>query len=84
MSKLLRAAIAAKNDGYTHMYSIVKSVFATVYCHVVPIDAIIEAKQWLPASRHGFGKWHGRVGVTSKNLPTMSINKSVAIKKYIK
>lgn len=85
-TKLLKAAKAAKTDGYTHLTSVVKQVFRTTYYHVVSIDEIINNGGRWPAAQSGSfpGKggssWHGPCGTNT--VPEKSINKSAAIRRY--
>lgn len=79
--KIIIAAKAAKAAGYEYMTSVVKSHMNSTYYHYVPIDRVIAAGRWIPAVFNDFG-WHGRVGVTARNVPKRSINKSEAIRKY--
>ena len=82
MKKIQRAAIAAKKEGYTHVYSIVKSVYHTEYLHFNNIDDVIK-NGWIPAPKIHMRKWHGRYGVTYNNAPSgQHINKSDMLKKY--
>jgi hypothetical protein len=60
-SKIQRAAIESKKQGYEYMSSVVKSVFNTTYYNVNKIDDVIE-NGWTPAQRGQFGNWHGRIG----------------------
>ena len=78
--KIIKAAKAAKAAGYTHMTSVVRSKFNTVYHNVNEIDSVIE-NGWMAAPRHYQG-W--RMGVTSNNVPDHSINKSKAIRMFCK
>ncbi len=81
-NKIVKAAKAAKADGFEHMSSVVKSVYTTTYYHVVAIDDVISKGKWISCPKKtGFG-WHGPVGVT--NLPDKCIGKSIAIKRYCK
>lgn len=82
-SKIVQAAIKAREDGYKYMASVVKSVYSTTYYHVVPIDEIIAAGRWIKATviQHPRG-WHGRVGIPY--LPPDTIRKDEAIRKYCK
>jgi hypothetical protein len=77
--KIIKAAKAAKTDGYTYMTSVVKSVYTTEYHNVNKIDDVIKAGKWIPAETYN-GKWHGPIGVS--DTPDHSINKSIAIKQY--
>lgn len=81
MKKLIEAAHQAQKEGYTHMYSVVKTVYTTTYVHCNSITDIIAANCWIPAPNRSFG-WHGPIGVTFKNRPANSINKTDAIKSY--
>lgn len=76
--KTIRAAKAAKQDGYVFMTSVVRSKYTTTYHNVNAIDDVIE-HGWTPAPRH----YHGwRIGITTAQLPDKCINKSDAIAKY--
>lgn len=80
--KVVKAAKAAKADGFEYMSSVVKSVYATTYFNVVAIDDVIYNGKWIACQKKtGFG-WHGPVGVT--NLPDKCIGKSIAIDRYCK
>ena len=86
MTKIKQAAIAAKEDGYRFMYSVVKQVYNTPYYHVVPIDDVITTGKWPAATRGRFptadgqGSWYGPAG--TRDLPCNAINKSFAISRY--
>jgi len=80
MKKITKAAKSAKKDGYKYMTSVVGNKFNTVYHHVIKIDDVIK-NGWSPAPYH-YNGW--KIGVTTANLPGMSINKSLAISKYCK
>lgn len=68
-SKVVERAIELKAMGYTHMASIVKSVFNTSYYHVVKIDDVIEAGKWIPSGMVQFESGaHGRVGTNGKHI----------------
>jgi hypothetical protein len=83
MNKTLKAAIAAKKDGYKYMTSLVKSKFNTRYHHIVRIDDVIESEKWIPAPHVQFSSGaHGPAG--SSTVPPKSINKGEAIIKYCK
>ena len=77
-SKILSAAIMAKENGYKFMASVVKSHFTTTYYHVVSIDAIIKTGKWIPAN---FGQTesgaHCRLG--QSQLPDKTILRTTAI-----
>lgn len=82
--KINDAAKQAKKDGYTHVYSVVKSVYNTVYVHVNSVDSVIR-NGWIPCPKGHYGNWHGRIGITFNqmlNSTKKSINKSDMIKKY--
>lgn len=66
-SKIQKAAINLKKAGYTHIYSIVKSVYNTTYVHVNEIDDVIKNGWTRAPKRAGFG-WHGPVGVTYSEM----------------
>ena len=83
MSKIIAAAKAAKAAGFIFMSSVVKSKFATTYHHVVKIDDVIAAGAWIPANFVQFESGaRGRFGIST--LPTKSINKSEAIRRFCK
>lgn len=67
-NKMVQAARLAKTLGYTHIASVVKSVFSTTYHHVLSCDEIIEDGRWTGAQRAQFGKWHGPLGVNVNNV----------------
>jgi hypothetical protein len=77
-SKIQKAARIAKGMGYTHIYSIVKSVYVTTYVHVNDIDHVID-HGWTPAPNSG-AAWHGRLGIPIKELPEKSISRQAAFK----
>lgn len=81
-SKVVRAAIAAKRDGYEYMTSIVKQHMSTTYHNVQLIEDIISAGGWIPCRQGWVGNWYGPKGVSTANLPEKSINKSFAIRRY--
>ena len=73
---IVKAAKKAKELGFTHMSSVVKSVYATTYYHVNLIDDIIEKGYWEPAPKVSF-RWHGRRGQTA--LPDKTISRQGAL-----
>ena len=79
-SKIIKAAKAAKNDGFVYMSSVVKSVFNTTYYHINKIDDVIAAGKWIPCPKGQCGNWHGRIG--TNHFPEKCINKSNATYKY--
>jgi hypothetical protein len=80
---VLRAALGARDDGYTHMFSIVKQFKSTTYCHCVAVGSIIAAGKWGRAPRTQFKNGsHGPYGIPHRLLPAGAINKLAAIKKY--
>lgn len=80
-SKIIKAAEAAKKDGYEFLTSVVKSHFATTYHHVVRINDVLAAGKWIPAGGVQFASGaRGAFGVSS--VPAKSINKTSAILKY--
>ena len=80
-SKIIRAAKAAKADGYKYMSSVVKSCYNTIYHHVVEIDSVIAAGKWIPAYQ-GQLESGARCRIGQIHEPKNCINKSVAINKY--
>ncbi len=83
-NKIVKAAKAAKADGYEYMTSVVKSVYTTTYYNVVAIDDVISNGKWIACQKKtGFG-WHGPVGVRLSDLPDKCIGKSIAIERYCK
>jgi hypothetical protein len=50
MNKTVQRAQELKAEGKIYMASVVKSVYDTVYYHVVPIDRVIVAGKWIPAN----------------------------------
>lgn len=57
-----RVAEYAKEQGYTHIGSVVKSHYQTVYYHILTVDEVIESGwQGAPINTHN---WRGRVGET--------------------
>lgn len=60
--KIVEQAKRAKAAGYVYMASIVKSVYATTYYHVVKIDDVLAAGKWIPAQKVSMMPWHGRIG----------------------
>lgn len=69
MSKILEKAIKAKEQGYTHMASIVKNVYSTNYYNVVLIDDIIRLGMWIPANYVQFSSGaRGRIGINGNNI----------------
>lgn len=72
-SKVVLKAIEMQDKGYTHMASIVKSVFKSKYYHVVKISNIINAGKWIPANKQAYtfknGNYkHIRIGTNGKNI----------------
>ena len=83
-NKIVKAAKAAKADGFEYMTSVVKSVYATTYYNVVAIDAVISGGKWIACQKKtGFG-WHGPIGVTAYDLPDKCIGKAIALDRYCK
>lgn len=75
--KIKRAARLARERGYTHLASVVKSVFDTTYYNVVSIEYILE-HGWRSAPINSY-PWYGRVGVTWANVPDGTLRRDVAI-----
>ena len=46
MNKLQIQVMKAKEAGFTHVASVVKSVFKTTYYHVVLVETLIESGKW--------------------------------------
>ena len=83
-NKIVKAAKAAKADGYEYMSSVVKSVYATTYYNVVAIDYVISKGRWIACQKKtGFG-WHGPIGVRFADLPNKCISKAFALVRYCK
>lgn len=72
MKKITQQAIAAKACGYTHIASIIKSVYTTNYYNVQAIDDVIDNDGWIGAVR-GAGKYCRGVGVTINNFPANAV-----------
>lgn len=81
-SKIIKAAIAAKKDGFVYMSSVVKSHFSTIYHNVNLIDDVILNGKWIACVKGSYNGWHGPIGISK--LPEKCINKSEAINKYCK
>lgn len=80
--KVVKAAKAAKADGFEYMSSVIKSVYATTYFNVVAIDDVISKGKWIACQKKtGFG-WHGPICVTASNLPDKCIGKAIALDRY--
>lgn len=60
-SKIQKAAILAKKQGYAHIYSVVKTHFSTTYCHVNDVDYVI-INGWRPAPY--LGNFNCKAGIT--------------------
>ncbi len=67
-NKMVQAARLAKTLGYTHIASVVKSVFSTTYHHVLSCDEIIADGRWTGAQRGQFGDWYGPIGVNGNSV----------------
>jgi len=67
--KIVLAAKIARNNGYTHIASMVKQFKSTYYYHLVSCDKIISNKDWIPAPKkyNGFG-WIGRIGTIGTKI----------------
>jgi len=65
--KIVLAAKIAKNYGYTHIASVVKSFRASTYYHIVSCDSIISNKNWIPAPKNYYG-WIGRIGTIGTKI----------------
>ena len=76
MKKIVKQAMEAQKQGYTHIASIVKQCYHTKYYHVVAIADVIEKGDWVPAPRTSGMPWHGRIGVAGSK-----VNWSVTVKK---
>lgn len=67
--KIVLKAEELKKQGYTHMASIVKSVYFTKYFHVVKINDVLEAGKWIPAEHVQFYSGaHGRSGTAENKI----------------
>lgn len=83
-NKIVKAAKAAKADGFEYMTSVVKSVYSTIYFNVVAIDDVISKGKWIACQKKtGFG-WHGPIGVSASELPDKCIGKAIALDRYCK
>ena len=75
MNKLQIQARKAKSAGFTHVASVVKSVFRTTYYHVVDIDDVINSGKWPAAPVVTFASGaRGRAGVMA--LPANTLLRS--------
>ena len=69
MNKTVQRAIELKGEGKKYMASVVKSVYNTVYYHVVPIDDVIKAGKWIPANTVTFESGAvGRAGISGTQI----------------
>ncbi len=75
--KVLKAAKAAKAEGYEYMASLVYEYYTTKYYNCVPINKIIENGKWIP--KHICFK-----GTTRAKLPEKTIFRKEALQRYCK
>jgi hypothetical protein len=68
-TKLITGAQIAKDQGYKYIVSVVKNYRATTYYHYVSINEVLAVGRWIPATKVAMMPWHGRIGVTARNLP---------------
>lgn len=67
LNKNQRAALLAKELGYTHIATVVKSVFSTTYHNVQDVDYVIE-RGWEGAPNNGPYGWQGPVGTIGSEV----------------
>jgi len=61
-----------KQQGITAIASVVKSVFTTTYYNVNSIDSIMKNNgRWIPAGICATPGWHGRIGISGKQIDWM-------------
>jgi len=73
-SKIVKAAKLAKELGYDHISTVVKSVFATTYHNHNSVEDILQHGKWVAAQYHN-GRWCGPMGTSYKDLPPKTISR---------
>ena len=69
-----------KDEGYTHIASIIKNVFSTNYYNLQTIDAILNNNgKWIAAQK-GTGKYKRGIGIKRSEFP---VNSKVIFKSQI-
>jgi hypothetical protein len=77
--KKITPEIAEKlnSQGITHLASVVKSKYNTVYYHVNSIQNLIDnGGKWIPAPYNHYN-WHGRIGTNGNHIDW---NKTVSMR----
>ena len=68
MKKIVERCLRAREDGYTHVASVVKTHYRSAYYNVLPIELVIKNNGWIACYCGQYNDWHGPVGTIGTSI----------------